>query len=88
MNTVSLRFLPNGTCRCLYNEVIDLSSLGRLTVKRATVLEFDNPTQSWQVCDLNGFCLYSSLSRGDCLRWEQEYLEPEDVNESALATVK
>ena len=80
MNTVSLRFLPNGTCRCLYNEVIDLSSLGRLTVKRATVLEFDNPTQSWQVCYLNGFCLYSSPSREDCLRWELQYLEPVGEN--------
>jgi len=88
MNTVSLRFLPNGTCRCLYNEVIDLSCLGRLTVNRATVIEFDNPTQSWQVADLSGFCLYSSTSREDCLCWEQKYLEPEDVNESALAAAK
>ena len=87
MNAISLRFLPNGTCRCLYTEVIDLSCLGRLTVNRATVIEFDNESQSWQVCELNGFFLYSSPSREDCLRWEQEYLQPEDVNESALTAV-
>ena len=75
-NPVFLRFLPDGTCRCLYTEVIDLTCLGRLTVKRASLIEFDNPAQVWRVFDQNGFCLYCSPLRGDCLRWEQQNLNP------------
>ena len=51
MNTplAALLFLPDGTALGLYTEAIDLSALGRLTVKRASSIEFDNATQAWWV---------------------------------------
>jgi len=32
---------PNGTIRCLYDENIDLSSFGRLSIRRASHVEPD-----------------------------------------------
>ena len=71
MNTASLEFLPDGTCQGLYTEVIELSCLGKLAIQRLTSVEFDNQTQLWRVLDLQGRCVHTSASRGECLRWEQ-----------------
>ena len=46
MNSV-LTFSTNGTGSCLYTELIDLHSIGRLEVSRATNIEFNNQTQHW-----------------------------------------
>ncbi len=68
---VVLRFRPDGTGCCLYTEALDLASLGRLRIKRASRVEFDNDSQLWRVWDTEGRELYSSPSRTDCLRWER-----------------
>jgi hypothetical protein len=77
MNTLCV--LPDGSVQCLYTEAIDLASLGRMQIQRATSIEFDNPAQLWRVFDRRGREVYSSASRQDCLRWEvqhvAEYLE-------------
>ena len=49
MSTGTLVFTPAGTAHGLYTEVIDLTSLGRLTVKRASRIEFSDGRQCWQV---------------------------------------
>lgn len=72
MHTV-LTFRPDGTATCLYSELIDLNSLGRLEVSRASNIEFNNATQHWEVKNRRGRVLYFSRSRTACLGWEQEH---------------
>jgi len=55
----------------LYTEAIDLTSLGRLKVERATTITFDNRLQVWRVKDRTGFPLFTSPSREACLDWEK-----------------
>ena len=70
-----LIFTLDGRGKCVHTEAIDLQSIGRLTVKRATTLVFDNARQYWRVKDRRGFRLYASPSRQACLDWERRYLE-------------
>ncbi len=72
MNTV-LRFRSDGTVAGLYTEMIDLADLGRLTIQRASSIEFDNPGQLWRVFDREGRCIHASASRTECLAWEAEF---------------
>ena len=74
----SIVFKPDGTGRCLYTEVIDLSCLGRLKVERATTITFDNRLQAWRVKDRTGFPLFTSPSRQTCLDWEKEYFSKKE----------
>ena len=69
MNIV-ITFNPNGTGSCLYTELIDLHSIGRLEVSRASNIEFNNQTQRWEVKNLQGKALYFPRSRSACLEWE------------------
>jgi hypothetical protein len=69
----SLVFKADGTCVGLYTEVIDLTSLGMLRVKRASRIEFDDSRQVWRVKDRKGFSLFTAPSRRECLEWEQKY---------------
>ncbi len=79
MNTATLLVLNDGSVRGLYTEAIDLTSLGLLRIKRASTVEFDHPVQCWRVFHRNGRCLYSSISREQCLRWEEEFFTKEAV---------
>ena len=66
---------PEGTVRGLYAEDIDLSTLGTLHIERATTIEFDNDAQYWRVRDQEGFPMFNSPSRKECLDWERQYFE-------------
>ena len=72
---VVLLFRPDGTGCCLYTETLDLASFGRLLIRRASRVEFDNDSQLWRVWDRGGRELYSSPSRTDCLRWERDWFD-------------
>ena len=77
MNGITIDFAPDGTARCLYGELIDLRSLGRLRITRASVVEFDNDLTVWQVLDpQDGRVLHQDPSREACLDWEREHLIP------------
>jgi hypothetical protein len=69
MNAV-LTIIPNGNISGLYTELIDLSSLGRLEIRRASTIEFNNQTQHWEVKDRRGTLLFFARSRNACLEWE------------------
>ena len=62
-----------GTLRCLYSEVIDLSEIGRLHLERASHIEFDEVKQQWQVRLPDGRRVYSNPSRQACLNWERRF---------------
>ena len=67
-----LTFTTTGIVTGLYLEVIDLSCLGKMQIKRATTIEFNNDQQVWQVKDRR-HTLYESSSRQTCLDWEHHH---------------
>ena len=69
----TLTFRPDGTASCLYTEAIDLSTLGRLHVRRATRIEFDDRLQAWRVWNEGGQVLYTAPTRQACLDWEHQH---------------
>lgn len=78
MSDLQLTFTPDGLGHALYSELIDLSVLGRLQIARATLIEYCNRRQTWQVKDATGFSLFHSPSRQCCLEWEQRYLSAQE----------
>ena len=68
-----LSFGPDGRVICLYSDLIDLRTIGRLKVRRLTHIEFDSERQYWRVRDRTGFAMFNSPSRTECLDWEQRY---------------
>ena len=78
MSHATLRFTPGGQVTGFYTEAIDLHSLGRLSVVRATDIRFNDTTQQWEVRRSGAkIVLFSHPSRNKCVRWELENLEPE-----------
>lgn len=82
----TLVFATDGIGYGLYTEAIDLSSLGRLRVERATTIEFDNQVQQWRVRDVHGKPLFEAISRQRCLEWEQEHYGDEAAGLRAVNT--
>ena len=73
----AIRFGTDGFVECLHTEAIDLRALGRLSVVRATRIDFDEFRQSWQVrCAASGVLLFTDCSRDACLQWERDQLVP------------
>ena len=75
-----LNFHPNGTADCLYSDLIPLTDLGQLSVRRASWIEFNAATQQWEVRfdgprDQDSEPLFSNPSREACLAWEHEQLD-------------
>lgn len=76
MKTHIITFQLDGTARCLWTDAVPLQALGRLEVRRASTIEFDEATQQWQVRDRHGQLRFLALSRAACLEWEQQHLQP------------
>ena len=77
MTALAITFDTAGTGHCLYSEVIPLQTIGRLSCRRATDIEFHAETQRWQVRHADDRkLLFSDPSRDRCLKWERENLDP------------
>lgn len=74
-----LTFNPDGTAHGLYTEAISLCTLGRLSIQRASTIEFDDDAQKWVVRSPAGKKLYQSPSRQQCLDWEREHFNNEET---------
>jgi hypothetical protein len=68
-----LTFAGNGKGHCLYTEAIELAAIGRLTIRRATTIEFSETSQQWEVRDAGGALLHTNPSREVCLAWEHRH---------------
>ena len=77
-----LTFRPDGTAQGLYTEAIPLETLGHLSVRRASSIEFDDAAQQWVVRDSSGAKHYQSPSRQQCLDWEREYFNNNEETQS------
>ena len=79
MHKADIIFTPDGRARCLYHEAIDLTRIGRLTMQRATTIEFDDARQLWIVRNPDGREMFTHPSRQTCLNWEREHLEANET---------
>ena len=67
---------PNGAIRCLYDESIDLSTLGRLSIRRASHVEPDaNGQWSADLSPMEGPVLGPFPRRSDALTAERDWIE-------------
>ena len=73
-----LTFEPDGRGYGLYTEAIPLQSLGRLSIQRATSIEFDDTSQHWVVRDTSGSSLFHASTRQECLEWEREHFNQKE----------
>lgn len=71
MQTV-IQFSPDGSGLALHTDAINLASIGTLTVKRASMVEFSNTRQQWQV-RIGRTVRFSNASRAQCLTWERQH---------------
>jgi len=73
---MNLFIAPTGQVCCLYNEGLDLQSLGRLTIRRASHVE---PTDDGQwtadLSPLDGPVLGPFVRRSDALAAEEHWIE-------------
>ena len=67
---------PDGAIRCLYDELIDLSTLGQPQIRRASFVEPDTAGQ-WHadLSPVGGPALGPFSCRSTALQAEQEWLE-------------
>ena len=73
---MTLDFTSDGHAHCLYDEAIDLHTLGRLQMRRASHIEFNGLTQQWGVRLVGEEAVvFADASRQSCLEWEREYLQ-------------
>jgi hypothetical protein len=81
----AITFTPDGTGHALHTECIALCQIGRLSVTRATEIEFDDNAQFWCVRRPGSrFALYRNASRQECLAWERQYLQTEEDRKHEL----
>lgn len=76
MNTANLYLLPDGTVKGLHTDLIDLSTMGRLQVERASQVEFDPTIQEWVVVNAgDGVQLFQHRRRKAALDFEREHYD-------------
>jgi hypothetical protein len=69
---------PHGSARCLYSETIDLTSLGSLSIQRASHVEPDEVGQWWaDLAPVQGPRLGPFTRRSAALDAERQWLEAE-----------
>jgi hypothetical protein len=67
---------PGGTCRCLYDEQIDLAAIGQLCIDRASHVEPNEAGQWWaDMSPVAGPGLGPFALRSDALAAEAAWLE-------------
>jgi hypothetical protein len=75
MNALVISIGTDGNVRCLHTDALPLHEIGRLAVRRASNIEFNEAAQKWEVFlpefDAPAF---SAATRAECIAWEVETL--------------
>ena len=67
---------PQGGVRCLYDEAVDLASLGAISIRRASYIEPDNQGQWWaDLAPMQGPRFGPFVLRSAALAAEEVWLE-------------
>ena len=67
---------PGGQKHCLYDEALDLSAMGSVSIRRASHVEPDEHGQWWaDLAPVQGPMLGPFLRRSEALKAEQVWLE-------------
>jgi hypothetical protein len=82
MNAI-LTISDTGDIECLWTEAIPLESLGTLTVKRASSIEFNDASQMWEVklATAPDVVAFEYKSRAACIAWEVETINNKLMNQ-------
>jgi len=73
---MQLRIDPHGQVTCVYDEVIDLTALGPLTIRRASHVEPDDTGRWWaDLAPVGGRRLGPFRLRSEALEAERAWLE-------------
>ena len=74
---MTLTFPTDGTATCLYTDLIPLTDLGNLSVRRASWIDFNEHSQHWEVRfgPHDDDPVFTHSSREVCLAWEKAQLD-------------
>lgn len=74
---IAIQITAKGGIRMLQDDAVDLRKLGKITVARASHVEFCNRTQMWYVQSAKTKkYLYRAKTRAKALAWEKKYYSP------------
>jgi len=78
MKTIQLELTAQGGIQMLHDDAVDLSEFGKIEVKRASHVEFNNATGYWYVqsAKTGKMLKEDCTSRAAALEWEKEYYSP------------
>jgi hypothetical protein len=70
--------ISNGVIRMLHDDEVDLSIFGKVTVTRASHVEFNNDTGKWYVQSAKTLKMLKEdlPTRAEALAWEKQYYSP------------
>jgi len=72
---MTLTITTEGDIVTLYDDRLHKLNLGRMSMRRASHVEFNAASQEWEVSlpDHAGQVLFTHPDRATCLAWEREY---------------
>jgi hypothetical protein len=72
---MTLTITTEGDIVTLYDDRLHKLNLGRMSMRRASHVEFNAASQEWEVSlpDHTGEVLFTHPDRATCLAWEREY---------------
>jgi hypothetical protein len=74
--TMNIVIRPDGSLRCLYDETLDLTLLGKLEIRRGSHVEPDEAGRWWaDLCPVSGPKLGPFDRRSEALTAERDWLE-------------
>lgn len=83
MSEIVISFNADGTAEALHTDEFPLAALGRLSMERASTVEFNEVSQWWEVrlvalpgddVKFLGPVVYSNPSRANCIQWERDVI--------------
>lgn len=77
MDEIVVLLYPDGRTKCLWTDEIDLHQIGKLSVERASSVEFNPTPQEWEIITPDGIVRGSHPSRAVAIEMEIEYLQKE-----------
>ena len=73
---ITIAFKPDGSAQCVWRDEIPRLRLGKLSVKRASNVEFNEATEEWEVRLVGSTeVIHSEPTRAGAIAWEIEFIE-------------